>query len=102
MAWREIVALPLANAALIFTVTETKLFRPFRDWLKAKNDTLGELAGCGYCFGHWSAFAVAAIYQPRIFHAWWPLGYFLTAVVIAWLSAFQWIALCWLMQKTVK
>jgi hypothetical protein len=62
--------LSLANAALAFMVTETKLFRPFRDWLKAKNHVLGELAGCGYCLGHWSAFALTAIYQPRIFHAW--------------------------------
>jgi hypothetical protein len=63
---------------------------------------LGELVACGYCLSYWSAFALTAIYQPRIFHAWWPLDYFLTTLVIAWLSAFQWIALCWLMQKTGK
>jgi hypothetical protein len=63
---------------------------------------LGELFSCGYCLGHSSALALTAIYQVRIFHAWWPLDFFLTALVIAWLSAFQWITLCWLMKMNEK
>ena len=45
------------------------------------------------------AFALTAIYRPRLFVFWWPLDYFLTALVIAWLSAFQWVAMCWLMER---
>ena len=52
MPWREIIALSLANAALAFNVTETKLFKPFRDWLKTQNHILGDLAACGYCLGY--------------------------------------------------
>ena len=102
MLWPDVAVLSLANAAIAFTVTETKLFGPFRDWTKAKHHALGELFACGYCLGHWSAFALTAIYRPRLFEAWWPIDYFLTAMVIAWLSAFQWILLCWLMQKVGK
>jgi hypothetical protein len=30
------------------------------------------------------------------------LDYGLTALVIAWLAAFQWAALCWLMERAAK
>jgi hypothetical protein len=30
------------------------------------------------------------------------LDYLLTTLVIAWLAAFQWAALCWLMEKAKK
>jgi hypothetical protein len=31
-----------------------------------------------------------------------PWTYFLTALVIAWLGAFQWILMCWLIEKVGK
>jgi hypothetical protein len=43
------------------------------------------------------AFALVAIYQCKIFELWWLLDYFFTALVIAWLSAFQWALMCLLM-----
>ncbi len=52
--------------------------------------------------GHWVAFGLVAVYRPRLFEGWWLLAYFLTALVIAWLAAFQWAALCWLMDKAGK
>ena len=94
--------LSLVTATVSFTVTEMKLFAPVRDWAKARSALLGELLSCGYCFGHWVAFAVTALYRPRLFVCWWPLDYFLTALVIAWLGAFQWVAMCWLMEKAGK
>jgi len=47
-------------------------------------------------------FAATAIYRPRLFVFWWLLDYFLTALLIAWLSGFQWAAMCWLMEKAGK
>jgi hypothetical protein len=94
--------LSMASASIAFTITETRLFQRFREWLKAKSAFFGELASCGYCLGHWSAFLLVAIYQPRLLERWWPLDYFLTALVIAWLSGFQWALLCWLMEKAGK
>jgi hypothetical protein len=101
-SWLAILWLSMANAAIAFTVAEMRLFRSFREWMKAKSYWLGELFCCGYCLGHWTALLLVTIYRPRLFEAWWLLDYFLTALVIAWLSAFQWVALCWLMQKTGK
>lgn len=103
MFWPDVCLLSLANASLAFTVTETKLFAPLRAWAKSRSAFLGEMLSCGYCLGHWTAFGLTALYRVRLWTGPWPpLDYFLTALVIAWLSAFQWIALCWLMQRTGK
>ena len=98
----QIIYLSLATASISFTVTEMKHFMPLREWVKKKNSLLGELLSCGYCFGHWIAFGLVAVYQPKLFNAWWLIDYFLTALLIAWLSAFQWILMCWLMDKAGK
>jgi hypothetical protein len=87
---------------MVFTLSETMLVAGLRDRLKARALWLGKLASCGYCLGHWVAFGLVAVYRPRLFAAWWLLDYFLTALVIAWLAAFQWAALCWLMEKAGK
>lgn len=96
------IYLSFVTASITFTVTETKMFMPVREWAKRTNSFLGEFLSCGYCFAHWVAFALVAIYQPNIFELWWLLDYFLTGLVIAWLSAFQWALMCWLMEKTGK
>jgi uncharacterized protein DUF1360 len=98
----KVVYLSFVTASISFTVTETKLFKPFRELIKRKNLFLGELVSCGYCFGHWVAFAFVASYRPKLFDAWWPLDYFLTALVIAWCSAFQWALMCLLTEKAGK
>ncbi|NUO09969.1 MAG: DUF1360 domain-containing protein [Candidatus Brocadia sp.] len=85
----EILYLSFVIASISFAVTETKIFKPMREWVKGKNAFLGELISCGYCFGYWVAFALVAIYQPRLYALWWLPDYFFTAIVIAWLAAFQ-------------
>ena len=97
-----VALLAVVTASISFAVTDTKVFLPFREWVKGKSSFLGELFSCGYCFGHWVAFALVAIYRPRLFESWWLLDYFLTAVFIAWLGAFQWVLMCWLMDKAGK
>ena len=92
-----VIYLSFVTASISFTVTETKMFMPVREWAKSKNSFLGGFLSCGYCFGLWVAFALVAIYQPKLFELWWLLDYFLTALVIAWLAAFQWALMCLLM-----
>ena len=99
---KTVIYLSFITASISFTLTETKLFLPVREWVKRKNSFIGELFSCGYCLGHWMAFAWVAIYQPRLFEAWWLLDYFCTAIAIAWLAAFQWILMCWLMEINRK
>jgi len=99
----ELIALlSVVTASIAFTVTEMKLFLPLREWVMRRSPFWGEAVSCGYCLGHWLAFALVAIYRPRLFDAWWVLDYFLTALVIAWLAALQWAALCWIMVKIGK
>jgi hypothetical protein len=98
----KIIYLSFVTASVSFAVTETKLFLPLREWIKGKNSFLGELLSCGYCFGHWIAFVLVAIYRSKLFGSWWLLDYFFTALIIAWLAAFQWVLMCWLMDKVGK
>jgi len=97
-----VLYISFVTASISFTLTETKIFKPLREWTKSKSSLLGKLISCGYCFAHWVAFALVATYQPKLFEVWWMLDYFLTALVIAWLSAFQWVLMCWLMEKAGK
>jgi hypothetical protein len=96
----EVLLLSLVTASISYTVTETKLFKPLREW--AGKLPMGELLSCGYCLGHWVAFGLVAIYRPRLFEMWWPLDFFLTALLIAWLSGVQWVLMCFVMQKAGK
>jgi hypothetical protein len=98
----EVLYLSLVTASMPFTVTETRLFLPLREWLKQKSVWAGNLSSRGYCLGHWIAFCLVAIYQPRLFQSWWLLDYFLTALAIGWLAAIHWIVIFVLMEKTGK
>jgi hypothetical protein len=98
----KVIYLSFVSGSISFTLTETKFFKPLRNWVKNQNSFFGDLLGCGYCVGHWMAFGLVAIYKPKLFETWWLMDYFLTALTIAWLSAFQWVLMCWLMKKTGK
>lgn len=98
----KVIYLSFVTASISFTVTETKIFMPLREWVKGENSFLGKLLSCGYCLGHWIAFVMVAIYKPKLFESQWLLDYFLTGILIAWLSAFQWILMCWLMENIEK
>ena len=99
---KEIIYLSLVTASISYTVTETRLFMPLREWIKKRNSFLGKILFCGYCFGFWIALALVVIIHPRLFELWWLLDYFLTALAVAWLSGFQWAAMCWMMEKAGK
>ena len=98
----QVLWLSMVTASVAFTLSETALFAGARDWAKGRSARLGKLAGCGYCLGHWVALGLVTIYRPRLFVWWWVLDYLLTALVIAWLAAFQWATLCWLMERAGK
>jgi hypothetical protein len=73
--------------------------------LKKKAPIPGRFILLRLLFRHWVAFALVAVYRPRLFAAaasWWWLDYFLTALVMAWLSGLQWALMCWLMDKAGK
>lgn len=97
-----VLYLSLAVASISFTISETRLFAPLRTWIMDRNAFVGEIVSCGYCLGHWVAFALVFVYRPRLFQSWWMLDYVLTGLVIAWLSGFQWALMSWFMDKAGK
>ncbi|MCP4341222.1 MAG: DUF1360 domain-containing protein [Desulfobulbaceae bacterium] len=99
---KEVFYLSIVAASISFTVSEAKLFSKLRGWAHEKSPFFGELFSCGYCFGFWVALALTVLYTPCLFSFWWPLDYVLTALVIAWFSAWQWGLMCWLMEKAGK
>jgi hypothetical protein len=44
----NILLLSMVNASIVFTISETKIFRPFREWVKQKSEFPGEMLSCGY------------------------------------------------------
>jgi hypothetical protein len=98
----KVIYLSLVTASISFTVTETKLFSPLREWVHGRSKFFGELVSCGYCLGHWVAFALVVIYRPKLFDSWWLPDYFLMALIIAWLGGFQWALMCWVMERAGK
>ena len=99
--WRAF-ELSLVTAALSFTVAETKLFAPARQWFDRKSSFFGGLISCGYCLGHWIALGLVIVYRPRLFDLWVPLDFLLTVLAVAWLSALQWCLLCVMVEKAGK
>jgi hypothetical protein len=95
-----ILYLTFVVASVSFTITETKLFLPFREFLRLRSEFLYNLFCCSYCIAHWLAFILVFIYQPRLLYFWAPLDYFLTAIVIVWLAIFQNRLLCILFDWT--
>jgi hypothetical protein len=67
---KDVLYLSFAVASISFTVTESKLFRFFWEWVKGKNPFVGALVSCGYCLSHWLAFVCIAIYKPGLFESW--------------------------------
>ena len=98
----KVIYLSLATASISFTLSESKLFLPLRERVKQRIPLLGELFSCGYCLGHWVSYGLVAVYRPRLFDSWWLLDYFLTALVIAWISGVQWVVMCWLLDRAGK
>jgi len=103
-----ILYLSLACASISFTVTETKLFEPFRQWLHRHSLFLGKLFSCGFCLGYWTATALTALpavsgQLPKFFPQgglWVTADYFFCVLITAWLSGFQWLLMHSLMKKT--
>ncbi len=68
----KIVMLSFEVSPICLTITKTKVFKPLRTFIMSKNEWLGKLFSCPYCFGHWTSFAVTAVFRPVAFSC----GYF--------------------------
>ncbi len=94
--------LSMVVASLSYTLTESTLFAGLRHRVRAASPRLGALVHCGYCAGHWIALGLVVVYRPRLLSGWWLLDYFCSVLIVAWLAAFQWIALSFVVQRAGK
>ena len=101
----DILLLSTVTAAIAFTVTETKVFEPLRIWMKHSSEFFGKLFSCGYCLGYWVSFAILLLgYETPILFPNYHLifNYIFSWFLIAWLSGFQWIIMCYLFKLVGK
>jgi hypothetical protein len=96
----NIILLSSVSALVSFTVTETDIFLPMREWAKKKSTFFGKMLKCGYCFGFYSSLGLELIYMPNIFDYF--VGYILTWWLIAWLSGAQWAIMNYLFKIADK
>ncbi len=97
-AYATIGVLSMVVACLSYTLTESALFARLRNHARAASPWLGALLSCGYCTGHWIALALVLAYRPRPLSGWWLLDYFCAVLMVAWLAAFQWIAMTYVVR----
>ena len=60
----SVLALGLAVATVAMTMTKAKVTLPLRERIKKRNEWLGELFSCPYCFSHWVSLVAVAIARP--------------------------------------
>lgn len=91
LALWQCLVVAVAASSIAITVTQTELFRPWREWTAAKNHMIGYLFKCFYCFSHWVVFAGIAIYRPVLVASgalWvdWIVSAFFTLTLSAFVS----------------
>lgn len=90
----KLILLSTATASISFLTSQSELFAGLRIWLSAKRKRkvwgfFHRLIDCGYCLGHWVAMALVLVYGFRVFQSFAVFDLILTALIVAWLSAFQ-------------
>jgi len=101
MVEQGIIWLSMASAAISYTVADAMIFKPLRQWMLKKNNFIGHLISCGYCFGFWVCFFLEIVFQPNLFDI-KIAGHILTAFIMAWMSGFQWILMAIAMKISGK
>ena len=100
---KEVFFISMAVASVSTIVADATLFQPFREWTKKRVYLLGKLFSCGWCLSVWVSLGFTALYDPFIFWSQCPfMDYFLTAMVISWMAAFQWLIFSILMKTSGK
>jgi hypothetical protein len=95
----EFGVLALAVATISLTVTKSSLFEGVRNFFfnfstNPVMNWIHDLISCPWCFSHWVAFVVVAIWQPRLTDC----GFWLADMVV---SAFAMTALSGVFWSTI-
>lgn len=98
----QIAILAFATAAISLTTAKGKIFAPFREWMKARSDWIGELASCPYCTSHWVAIALVAIYRPTLIRSWVIVDFAVSVFVMVAIAAVISGLIQWLTSNRVE
>lgn len=69
-AFAQVLVMSMAVSVMSLTITRSRIFHEFREWVKSKNDYLGDLVSCFYCTSHWLAIGFTTFYKPQILNLW--------------------------------
>lgn len=82
-----LACLALPASSIIYIVSQSKLFRPLREWLYDHIEKLGELLRCPLCFGFWTSLGFVLCFGPRPFHTgYWLVDLLAAVFALHWLS----------------
>ena len=59
----DLIEFLLSTIGLTLILTNSKLFKPFREWTKKKSKLLGYLSTCSMCSGFYSGLIVYFLYK---------------------------------------
>jgi hypothetical protein len=88
----KLIICSLAAATVAVTLSKSGVFKPMRLAIKSRSRHwffrwLGKLLDCPYCTSHWTAFAVALVFQPRPVAVHWAIDWLLSAFAMVVLAA---------------
>jgi len=84
----QALILSLVVGTVSMTISETKIFKPLREFMEKKNRRLGELVRCPYCTSHWVSLFFVILYHPKIIDKIFPVDYAVTLFTIVALATF--------------
>lgn len=64
------IFIPFATSAISLTITKSKFFAGFREWIGSKSDLLGELFSCPWCLSHWVSLGIFLFADLRLPFFW--------------------------------
>jgi hypothetical protein len=103
MLTEEILLISFVVASVSYTVTDALVFKPFREWTEKRSHVFGKLFSCGYCLSHWISFFMVWLFEIDLFISGYGfIDFFLSAIAIVWIAAFQWIIFSILMKLAGK
>lgn len=79
-----LVVLSFAISAISMTISKSKLFEGFREWIGEQSGWLGELFNCPYCTSHWVTLLFVILFKPEVVAVAWRVpGMFLFNYVVS-------------------
>ena len=88
----------MGSAMVSFIIADSKLFLPFREYLKPRSKYFYGLFSCGLCLGTQISLILSLIFFHHLSFELFIIRWF----DLAYLSAIFWIVLCLLLDKAGK